>query len=589
VLDLGSGGGIDCFLAAQQVGPEGRVIGLDMTTDMIKLARRNAKKVGATNVDFRYGEMEDIPLPDESVDVVISNCVINLSPDKDAVFAETYRVLRPGGRLMVSDMVRDGELPPAIRERVDAWSGCVAGALLESEYLDKIRAAGFEGVEVVSRDKTPVEQVDEGELQLVVMGPDGPLEGAKAKALLAESGVALGDLAQAVASVEVRAHKPRAVASLEAQSVTDVPFKLLENKIYLPVSINDSAASNFVLDTGAPDWCIDAEHARSLGLPLGDELAVQCMGASGEMSGAVRRIPRLSISLPGVQLKDQSALTLAMPCVNAGYGLIQGIVGGTFMRRFVVELDFIEQLMSLYEPATYTYQGPGVILPINMGAGLPFITATLTPVGRQPITGRFILDTGANATVALNTPFVQEHDLLNSSQPLIQSLLGFGVGGAVYGRVGRLEALQLGDYVIPAPTVSFATASQGAHAQPGFAGIIGVEVWRRFRLILDYARQRIILEKNAQFDAPYEHDMSGVALSLAGEHFKIEAVIDGSPAAEAGLQAGDLITRIDGQKASAKDMGELRQAFKQAGNTHRLQIKRGDEQREVALTLRRLV
>ena len=110
-----------------------------------------------------------------------------------------------------------------------------------------------------------------------------------------------------------------------------------------------------------------------------------------------------------------------------------------------------------------------------------------------------------------------------------------------------------------------------------------------FRLILDYARQRIILEKNAQFDAPYEHDMSGVALSLAGEHFKIEAVIDGSPAAEAGLQVGDLITQVDGQKASATDLGELRQAFKQAGNTHRLQIKRGDEQCEAALTLRRLI
>ncbi|MCP4620752.1 MAG: arsenite methyltransferase, partial [Bradyrhizobium sp.] len=140
VLDLGSGGGIDCFLAAQQVGPGGRVIGLDMTTDMIKLARRNAKKIGATNVDFRYGEMEDIPLPDASIDVVISNCVVNLSPDKDAVFGEVYRVLRPGGRVMVSDMVTDGEIPAPLRERMDAGAGCISGALDEALYLDKIRA-----------------------------------------------------------------------------------------------------------------------------------------------------------------------------------------------------------------------------------------------------------------------------------------------------------------------------------------------------------------------------------------------------------------------------------------------------------------
>jgi len=193
VLDLGSGGGIDCFLAARQVGPEGRVIGLDMTPDMIKLARRNAKKMGATNVEFRYGEMEDIPLPNESVDVIISNCVINLSPDKDAVFGEAYRVLRPGGRLSVSDIVVDGDLPQSIRNRLDAWAGCIAGALDESVYLGKIRAAGFEKVEVLSRDYTDPDQVTEGE---------------EAQALLDGAGISTSELAQKVASIKVTAHKP---------------------------------------------------------------------------------------------------------------------------------------------------------------------------------------------------------------------------------------------------------------------------------------------------------------------------------------------------------------------------------------------
>ena len=211
VLDLGSGGGIDCFLAARQVGPEGRVIGLDMTPEMIKLARRNAKKMGATNVDSRYGEMEEIPLADQSVDAVISNCVINLSPDKDAVFREVFRVLRPGGRMNVSDIVVDGELPQPIRDNLDAWAGCIAGALDEAEYLSKIRAAGFEDVQVLSRSSyVEIGDASAGDnAQILVAGPDGEIvEGAEAQALLAEAGISPEDLAHKVASVKVRARKP---------------------------------------------------------------------------------------------------------------------------------------------------------------------------------------------------------------------------------------------------------------------------------------------------------------------------------------------------------------------------------------------
>ncbi len=143
VLDLGSGGGIDVFLAAQKVGLTGKAIGLDMTQEMIELAQKNAQKVGAQNVEFRLGEMEDMPLEDESIDVIISNCVINLSPDKDKVFAEAYRVLKPGGRMVISDLVTEGDLPPTVRQSVEAWAGCVAGALDKREYLEKVEAAGF--------------------------------------------------------------------------------------------------------------------------------------------------------------------------------------------------------------------------------------------------------------------------------------------------------------------------------------------------------------------------------------------------------------------------------------------------------------
>ena len=149
VLDLGAGAGMDAFLAAREVGPTGRVIGVDMTPDMVDRARENARKVKRDNVEFRLGEIERLPVADASVDVIISNCVINLSPDKPAVFSEAFRVLKPGGRLMVSDLVLKRPLSDDVRHSVEAYVGCVAGASLHTEYLAMMRAAGFQNVETV--------------------------------------------------------------------------------------------------------------------------------------------------------------------------------------------------------------------------------------------------------------------------------------------------------------------------------------------------------------------------------------------------------------------------------------------------------
>lgn len=146
VLDLGSGGGIDVLLSARRVGPTGKAYGLDMTDDMLALARENQKKSGLTNVEFLRGEIEHIPLPDNSVDVIVSNCVINLSADKQQVFREALRVLKPGGRLAVSDVVTRTELPAELRRSLELWVGCVAGALTEQDYLSQLRKAGFEDV-----------------------------------------------------------------------------------------------------------------------------------------------------------------------------------------------------------------------------------------------------------------------------------------------------------------------------------------------------------------------------------------------------------------------------------------------------------
>jgi len=169
VIDLGSGGGIDCFLAAKRVGEDGWVIGVDMTAEMIEKARANKIKVGAENVEFRLGEIEHLPVADGTADVAISNCVINLSPDKPQVFREAYRVLRPGGRLAVSDIVTDGSLPDKVKNSLSAWAGCIAGAMDVNDYIAAIKAAGFVDVEIspVYMDKSTIddalEQLDLGD------------------------------------------------------------------------------------------------------------------------------------------------------------------------------------------------------------------------------------------------------------------------------------------------------------------------------------------------------------------------------------------------------------------------------------------
>jgi len=207
VLDLGSGGGIDVLLSAKRVGPSGMAFGLDMTEQMLALAEENKRKIGLTNVHFLKGEIEHIPLPADSVDVIISNCVINLSGDKDQVLREAFRVLKPGGRFAVSDVVVRGDVPPAIRQNMELWIGCVAGALTDTEYLVKLAAAGFENAAI---EVTRIYTVDD------------------AKEFLAGQGEDLARLAQEVdgkfVSGFVRATKPAGAPIARSQAQAQPPM-----------------------------------------------------------------------------------------------------------------------------------------------------------------------------------------------------------------------------------------------------------------------------------------------------------------------------------------------------------------------------
>ena len=174
VLDLGSGGGIDVLLSAKRVSPGGKAYGLDMTDQMLALAQENQKKAGVGNVEFLKGTIEDIPLPDNSVDVIISNCVINLSADKDRVIREAFRVLKPGGRFAVSDVVIRGEVPADVRRSMELWVGCIAGALLDTEYRQKLQASGFESIDV---EPTRIYQLEEAREFLTAAGLDPEVVG----------------------------------------------------------------------------------------------------------------------------------------------------------------------------------------------------------------------------------------------------------------------------------------------------------------------------------------------------------------------------------------------------------------------------
>ena len=226
VLDLGSGGGIDCFLAGKQVGESGRVIGIDMTAEMIEKARHNKDNLGAENVEFRLGEIEHLPVADETVDVVISNCVINLSPDKPQVFREAFRSLRSGGRLAVSDIVTDGALPEGIKDNLSAWVGCLAGALDVKEYIAAIESAGFVDVKLTpvyldeSVIETAMEQLNPEERLAVNTGSSQValvMEGGEAKPYFLDDDERLSSdsIRQMVFSAKVTARKPATQPSSE--------------------------------------------------------------------------------------------------------------------------------------------------------------------------------------------------------------------------------------------------------------------------------------------------------------------------------------------------------------------------------------
>lgn len=303
-------------------------------------------------------------------------------------------------------------------------------------------------------------------------------------------------------------------------------------------------------------------------------------------------IPGVSLALPGVKVFNQTLASLPINDASPLFGKsIGGIIGYDFIKQFIIEVDYDAKVINLSAPASYQYRGSGDLVPIKFINKKPFVNSKLKLEGRNTIEGTFMIDTGSTEAMTVNSPFVRAHQLLKSLARTKQANLG-GLGGAAASVTARVENIQVGRFVISKPLVSFSQAAEGNDALANYAGVLGGEIFRRFTLILDYSRQRIILEPNRHLPEPVEEDMSGIELGADGEDFRtlvVNEVAADSPAAEAGLKEEDELVAVDGRPAAELGLDRVRQMFKREGEEYLLSVRRGGQTLQVKIKTRRLI
>jgi hypothetical protein len=373
------------------------------------------------------------------------------------------------------------------------------------------------------------------------------------------------------------------------QSAPSFSFDWVNRHIVVKASVNNSPPLSFVLDTGARDAMIKLDRAKQLGLRLGREARFGGAGA-GIVKGAVVENATLTITgVPALSIP----VKLALPLENLGSSLgleIDGILGGEFTRDFVVEVDYERSRITLHDRSAFRYSGPGEAIPIGFNRdGHPVLKADVTPVGRSPVTGEFMLDTGSGAALILHSPFVSQHRLPSPGMKTVRAT-GLGAGGAVQGDIGRVAQLRIGGYTLDSPLTLFSQDKAGAFADPALAGNIGSQIIRRFKLFLDYSGSRVILEPTAELRAPFERAFSGVAIRAEGSDYRtyrIRQVVPDSPGADAGLQAGDVIETIDRKPASGLTLTNVLEMFERPAS-YELTVRRGEQLLTLTLKPRRI-
>lgn len=410
--------------------------------------------------------------------------------------------------------------------------------------------------------------------------------------LIAALTAAIAAAVWALPEQSVFSSRARPVPNASAvKPVVTIPFKLVTRHIVVPVKINNSRPLSFVFDTGDKVGIVDIGRAQELGLDLHGQIRIGGAGSDTLLGSYVRGA---TWKLQGFEDFSQS-VTLAIPLgrLAARFGHdFDGIIGSDFIKQFVIEVDYQARVLKLHAKDNFVYSGSGESMPIQFnGQGHPLIEAEVTPRGGQPIKGKFVLDLGSSAALALHSPLVKEHRLLESNHPTIRAIGVGGAGGDSLGRLGRVSELKIGKFKIAGPTALFSQDKGGAFANASLAGNIGQRIASKFKVFLDYERQRIILEPASTFPDPFDQAQSGMALTTEGADFSILRVLDvleNSPASEAGLVKEDQILRVDDKSAPELGVTRLGELFERPG-AYRLTVRRGDKTFQVTLTTRMLI
>jgi predicted aspartyl protease len=374
----------------------------------------------------------------------------------------------------------------------------------------------------------------------------------------------------------------------KGRAALKIPFELMNNLIYVRARVNNSAPLWFILDTGASVTILNERVAKGLGLrALRRERST---GTGGAIE--VGMIDGVSLSMPGVTVTDQTvgAFPLDQLAPIAGRS-VGGVIGYDFIKEFVLEIDYAASQLNLYEPTNYEYKGAGEIMPVNFFNHKPHVRATLIVSDQQSFEGTFEIDTGADGVMVVSTPFVKAHRLDELIPNRRMSNSG-GAGGTVGASDGRVAGVRLGKLTLKRPLVTLIQARAGEHATEKFDGVIGGEFFRRFKLIIDYPRSRVILEPNARLTDPVEADMSGLELASEGKDFKqyvVNEVTENSPASEAGFKEEDVLTAIDARPTSAFTLERIRALLRREGEEHALTVKRENKTLTFRIKLRRLL
>ena len=383
---------------------------------------------------------------------------------------------------------------------------------------------------------------------------------------------------------------PGQTVAISARAAVSIPFEPDARHIIVRATVNGSRPLSFILDTGANVAIIRTAAAKELNLTLEGSVNVGGAGGGTQTGSFVRQATWSLVGLPDFK----QPVTMALPFTELPPAMgrtVDGIIGGEFIKQFVVEVDYQSRTLTLHNRSEFRYTGPGEAIPIDFVNVIhPVLRARLT-AGAEPIERQFILDLGAGGALALHSPFVREQKFLEDGRPTIRAIGGAGAGGRVTGRLGRVQSLQIGRYVVKEPITMFSQDAAGAFANGQLAGNIGAQTAMRFRLFLDYGRKQIILEPSALFDTPFDRATSGLALRALGDDYRTFRVIDvleDSPASSAGIQMGDVITSIDEIPAAELTMFRVNQLFETA-RTYVLGIQRGTEKLTVRVTTRKMI